>query len=62
MLAGLVSGRAGSWSYVFYMLISCDVMALILLLRCVQFYYCDMWCIASELCYRVPLFTAHEAD
>ncbi|XP_045770784.1 glucose-6-phosphate exchanger SLC37A2 isoform X1 [Maniola jurtina] len=33
MLAGLVSGRAGSWSYVFYMLISCDVMALVLLLR-----------------------------
>lgn len=50
MLAGLVSGRAGSWSYVFYMLISCDVMALILLLRCVQFYQCDMWCIATKLC------------
>uniref|UniRef100_S4PG65 Sugar phosphate exchanger 3 n=1 Tax=Pararge aegeria TaxID=116150 RepID=S4PG65_9NEOP len=33
MLAGLVSGRGGSWSYVFYMLIGCDVMALVLLLR-----------------------------
>lgn len=50
MLAGLVSGRAGSWSYVFYMLISCDVMALILLLRYVQFYQCHrVTCGASQL-------------
>ncbi|XP_052738740.1 glucose-6-phosphate exchanger SLC37A2 [Bicyclus anynana] len=33
MLAGVVSGRAGSWCYVFYMLIACDVLALLLLLR-----------------------------
>ncbi|CAH0712790.1 unnamed protein product, partial [Brenthis ino] len=32
MVAGVVSS-AGSWSYVFYMLISCDVIALLLLLR-----------------------------
>ncbi|XP_038219959.1 glucose-6-phosphate exchanger SLC37A2 isoform X1 [Zerene cesonia] len=32
MLAGVVSS-AGTWSYVFYMLITCDFMALLLLLR-----------------------------
>ncbi|XP_013195674.2 glucose-6-phosphate exchanger SLC37A2 [Amyelois transitella] len=35
MLAGVVSS-SGTWSYVFYMLITCDVMALLLLLRVVK--------------------------
>ncbi|KAM3956214.1 major facilitator superfamily transporter 16 [Aphomia sociella] len=35
MLAGVVS-TSGSWSHVFYMLITCDVLALLLLLRIVK--------------------------